>query len=43
MNENIDHNGIPDVVFYDGSKSAPSITVPAGVAKVAIGGKSTNF
>ncbi|MGJ1395530.1 RagB/SusD family nutrient uptake outer membrane protein [Sphingobacterium multivorum] len=39
----IDHNGTPDVVFYDGSKSAPSITVPAGVAKVAIGGKSTNF
>jgi len=39
----IDHNGTPDVVFYEGSKSAPSITVPAGVAKVAIGGKSTNF
>ncbi|WP_156307409.1 RagB/SusD family nutrient uptake outer membrane protein [Sphingobacterium endophyticum] len=39
----LDHDGKPDVVFYDGSKSGPSITVPAGVAKVAIGGKASNF
>ncbi|UIR57939.1 RagB/SusD family nutrient uptake outer membrane protein [Sphingobacterium sp. SRCM116780] len=39
----LDHNGTSDVVFYDGNKSAPSITVPAGVAKVAVGGKATNF
>jgi len=39
----LDHDGKDDVVFYDGNKSAPGITVPSGVAKVAIGGKSSNF
>ncbi|WP_185216709.1 RagB/SusD family nutrient uptake outer membrane protein [Sphingobacterium mizutaii] len=39
----LDHDGKMDVVFYDGSQSGPSITVPSGVAKVAIGGKATNF
>lgn len=39
----LDQNGTMDVVFYDGNQSGPSINVPAGVAKVAIGGKSTNF
>jgi hypothetical protein len=32
-----------DVVFYDGNKEAPGISVPSGVAKVAIGGKANNF
>lgn len=39
----LDQNGTMDVVFYDGNTSGPTITVPAGVAKVAIAGKSTNF
>jgi len=39
----LDQNGSFDVVFYDGSQSGPSIDVPAGCAKVAIGGKTTNF
>lgn len=39
----LDHDGKPDVIFYDGSKSASSITAPSGVAKVAIGGGSKNF
>ncbi|MGO3108658.1 MAG: RagB/SusD family nutrient uptake outer membrane protein [Sphingobacterium sp.] len=39
----LDQNGTMDVVFYDGNQSEPSINVPAGVAKVPIGGKSTNF
>lgn len=39
----LDHNGSFDVVFYDGSQTGPSIEVPSGVAKVPIGGKTTNF
>lgn len=39
----LDRNGTPDVVFYDGNESGPTITVPKGVAKVAIAGKATNF
>jgi len=39
----LDRNGTMDVVFFDGSMSEPSIAVPAGVAKVAVGGKVTNF
>lgn len=39
----LDHDGKVDVVFYDGNKEAPGISVPAGVAKVAIGGKANNF
>ncbi len=37
----LDHDGVNDVIFYDGAEQAP--TVPTGVARVAIGGKSTNF
>lgn len=39
----LDRDGTPDVVFYDGAQSGPSITVPTGVARVAIGGRATNF
>lgn len=39
----LDHNGSYDVVFYDGSQSGPSITVPSSVAKIPIGGKATNY
>ncbi|WP_018628092.1 RagB/SusD family nutrient uptake outer membrane protein [Niabella aurantiaca] len=39
----LDHNGTPDVVFYDGAQSGPTIEVPKGCAKVPIGGKSTNY
>lgn len=37
----LDRNGTNDVIFYDGAQSAP--TVPAGVARVAIGGKNNNY
>lgn len=37
----LDRDGTPDVIFYDGAQNAPS--VPAGVARVAIGGKATNY
>lgn len=37
----LDKNGTPDVIFYQGGTSAP--TVPAGVARVAIGGAASNF
>ncbi|WP_028296972.1 RagB/SusD family nutrient uptake outer membrane protein [Olivibacter sitiensis] len=39
----LDNNGTTDVVFYDGSTSGPTITVPSGTARVPIGGPSTNF
>lgn len=39
----LDRDGTPDVIFYDGSKKGPSITVPTGVARVAVGGKANNF
>lgn len=39
----LDHDGKPDVVFYDGNKNGPSIEVPNGLSKVAIGGKETNY
>ncbi len=39
----LDRNGTYDVVFYDGTKSKPSIEVPKGCAQVAIAGKSTNY
>ncbi|ANH80289.1 starch-binding protein [Niabella ginsenosidivorans] len=39
----LDQDGTPDVVFYDGSQSGPTIEVPKGCAKVPIGGKSTNY
>lgn len=39
----LDMDGKPDVVFYDGSESGPSIGVPSGVAKIALGGSSTNY
>ncbi|MFC0316861.1 MULTISPECIES: RagB/SusD family nutrient uptake outer membrane protein [Olivibacter] len=39
----LDHNGSYDVVFYDGNTEGPTIAVPSGCAKVAIGGKSTNY
>lgn len=37
----LDKDGKPDVLFYDGATAAPS--VPAGVARVAIGGSANNF
>lgn len=37
----LDGDGKADVLFYDGSSSAP--TVPAGVARVALGGGANNF
>lgn len=37
----LDHDGVNDVIFYDGAQSAP--TVPSYVARVAVGGKATNF
>lgn len=37
----LDNDGKPDVLFYDGATAAPS--VPAGVARVAIGGNANNF
>jgi len=36
----LNHDGANDVIFYDGSKNAPNVNVPA---KVAIGGKATNY
>lgn len=39
----LDHDGKYDVVFYDGAQDGPSITVPAGVASVAVGGDSKNY
>ncbi|MFT4202494.1 MAG: RagB/SusD family nutrient uptake outer membrane protein [Chitinophagaceae bacterium] len=39
----LDEDGTPDVVFYDGSQSGPTISVPSGAAKVAVGGPSTNY
>ncbi|MFT3902992.1 MAG: RagB/SusD family nutrient uptake outer membrane protein [Niabella sp.] len=39
----LDNDGKPDVVFYDGNQSGSSIEVPNGVAKLPIGGKSTNY
>lgn len=38
----LDRNGVPDVVFYDGNTNGPTISVPQGVARIAIGGKATN-
>ncbi|WP_134090169.1 RagB/SusD family nutrient uptake outer membrane protein [Olivibacter sp. XZL3] len=39
----LDHNGTYDVVFYDGNTGGPTVTVPPGCARVAIGGSSTNY
>jgi len=39
----LDKNGKPDVIFYDGATAGPTIPVPNGTAKIAIGGKATNF
>lgn len=39
--QDLDQDGKPDVVFYRGGTTAP--TVPAGVARVALGGTANNF
>ncbi len=39
----LDHDGTPDVIFFDGKKKPASISAPSGVAKVAIGGEEKNF
>ena len=39
----LDRDGKFDVVFYDGNNSGPSIDVPSGVARVAVGGGGNNF
>lgn len=39
----LDRDGTPDVIFYDGKKKPEDVSAPKGVAKVAIGGSDKNF